>query len=372
MTLGTRQFIKADPDHGLPFSLAVKAGGLIYVSGTLPTDSTGRVAPGGIGVQTRQTLDNIAAVLDKAGSDLANAASVMVYLKNASDFPAMNEVYRTYWAKDPPARTTVMASLVLPEALIEIAVVAIPKGGERIVVHPQEWVASPNPYSYGIKTGNTLFLSGLVSRNGKDNSLVQGDTEAQTRTVLDNGGKILKAAGMGFDDVVSARIFLTEEASLSDVNRVFERAFSKAQPARAAVRAGLMGRSYWVEVTLVAVRDAVPKAVGRTASGTSPQTAAVRVGDRLYLAGMTAETTDGNVKEQTSAVLASIGAALKAEGFEFKHLVDAVVYLPDLSRFAEMNAAYREVFTKDFPARATVGVRPTEGHSVEIMMTAAK
>src|SRR5207247_3123455 len=92
-------------------------------------------------------------------------------LKSASNFAAMNEVYRTYWPKDPPARTTVVANLVLPEALVEIAMVAVPKGKERTVVHPADWMQSPNPYSYGIKTGNTLFLAGLVSRNGKDNSV---------------------------------------------------------------------------------------------------------------------------------------------------------------------------------------------------------
>ena len=60
----------------------------------------------------------------------------------------MNEVYRGYWTKDPPARTTVMVPL-LNEGLVEIAVVAVPDGGERVVVNPSEWSSSPNPYSYG-------------------------------------------------------------------------------------------------------------------------------------------------------------------------------------------------------------------------------
>src|SRR5207249_6600359 len=59
---------------------------------------------------------------------ISNAASVTVYLKNQSDFAAMNEVYRTYWTKDPPARTTVMLPL-LNEGLVEIAVAAVPNGG---------------------------------------------------------------------------------------------------------------------------------------------------------------------------------------------------------------------------------------------------
>src|SRR5438094_141940 len=87
------------------------------------------------------------------------------------------------------------------------------KADGLIVVHPSDWIKSPNPYSYGIKTGNTLFLSGLISRNGKDNTTVKGDVSAQTKTVLDNGAAILKQAGMSFADVVSARVFLPDDTT---------------------------------------------------------------------------------------------------------------------------------------------------------------
>src|SRR5437588_287049 len=96
---GAKQIIRVEPDPGLPFSAAVKAGGLIYVAGTLGTDAKGALAAADIKAQTKQTLDNITATLQKAGGSLSNAASVMVYLKSQSDFAAMNEVYRTYWRR---------------------------------------------------------------------------------------------------------------------------------------------------------------------------------------------------------------------------------------------------------------------------------
>src|SRR5438094_7809918 len=133
----------------MPFSAAVKADGLIYVSGTIVADA------GDVKAQTKQVLDTINLTLKSAGASLANAASMTVYLKNQSDFAAMNEVYRTYWTKDPPARTTVMVPL-LNEGLVEISAVAVPDGGERVVVNPPDWMVSPNPYSYGIRSGNTL------------------------------------------------------------------------------------------------------------------------------------------------------------------------------------------------------------------------
>src|SRR2546430_5165213 len=184
----------------------------------------------------------------------------------------MNGVSRPYWPKDPPTRTTVAASLVRPEALIEISMVAIPHGGERVVVHPSDWLQSPNPYSYGIKTGNTLFLSGLVSRNGKDNSVVAGDMPTQTKTVLDNGAAILKAAGMSYGDVVSSRVFITDVAKFQDMNAAYRAYFPASPPARATVRAGLMGADYLVEITMVAVKDASRTAVAepRPAASTAP------------------------------------------------------------------------------------------------------
>ncbi|HWF87050.1 MAG TPA: RidA family protein [Vicinamibacterales bacterium] len=368
---------------GLPFSAAVKADGLIYVSGTLGTTAGNALASGGIKAQTQQALDNIAATLKTAGSSLSNAASVMVYLRSAADFAAMNEVYRANWPKDPPARTTVVvtAPLALPDALIEISMVAVPAGGERVVIQPSDWIASPNPYSYGIKSGHTLFLSGLISRNGKDNTAVPGDMTAQTRTVLDNGAAILKAAGMSAADVVSARVFIADPAKFQEMNAVYRTYFPKEPPARATVKAGLTSPDYLVEITMVAVKDASKTAITTPNTDGSPGTpspvlsSAIRVGNRLYLAGTLGTTAadKGDVKAQTAEALARIGRTLKAAGFDWANVVDGIVYLPDMGRFQDMNAAYRETFATDFPARATVGAGLMGADGlVEIMFTAAK
>ena len=201
------------PNANLPFSAAVRADGLVYVAGAI-------VPPGDIRAQTKAVIESMSQVLQKAGSSLANVASVHVYLTKAEDFAAMNEVYRTFWPKDPPVRTTIVADLVLADGLVEMSMVAVPNGGERVVVHPADWIASPNPYSYGIRSGDTLFLSGLVSRNGKDNSVVEGDMTKQTTAVLNNAGEILKAAGMSFDNVVSSRVFITDGTKFQEMNKV--------------------------------------------------------------------------------------------------------------------------------------------------------
>ena len=101
---------------------------------------------GDIRQQTRDTLDGIDATLKQAGSSLANAASLTVYLTSLADVPAMNEVYATYFKSAPPARTTVivMQPLALPTGLVEISAVGIPSGAERAVVHPEGWAKVPD------------------------------------------------------------------------------------------------------------------------------------------------------------------------------------------------------------------------------------
>lgn len=381
-SMQSRQVINVGPPRNAPFSSAVVSGNFIYVAGHLAGDAKGQYAKGDIKAQTRQVLENIAPVLKAAGVGFDRVAAVTVYLRNASDFQGMNEVYRTYFPKDPPARTTVAADLLNPDALIEVAMVAITPGAERTVIHPSDWIKSPNPYSYGIKSGVTLFLAGLVSRNGKDNSIVEGDIKVQTKAVLDNAGEILKAAGMSHADVVSSRVYITDTAFFQDMNAVYRTYWPKDPPARATVRAGLMGPQYVVEITTVAVKGTgtrepiIPPAADGSPGRPNPNlSSAIRVGNRLWVSGMLGNTADnkGDAKAQTAETLARIGRALKAADFGFEHVVDGVVYLPDLKNFAAMNEAYRAVLAKDFPARATVGTGLVSPDGlVEIMFTAAK
>ena len=79
-------------------------------------------------------------------------------------------------------------------ALVEISVVAVPDGGERAIITPAGW-STANPYSYAIRTGDTLFMSGLVSRGAKDNQPIEGDMTTQMNTIMANADELLKAAG---------------------------------------------------------------------------------------------------------------------------------------------------------------------------------
>ena len=88
----SKQIVNAGPSSPNPLSTAVKAGGFVYVSGQYGQNAKGAIT-GDIKAQTRRALDNIETILKAAGSSLANAANMTVYLRNAGDFAAMNETY---------------------------------------------------------------------------------------------------------------------------------------------------------------------------------------------------------------------------------------------------------------------------------------
>ncbi len=106
-------------------SPAVKVGDMLYLSGQLGFVPGGRLAEGGIGPETRQTLENIKRVLEAAGSSMEQVVKCTVYLADVTEFRAMNEVYRTFWPADPPARTTVAVAGLVANARIEIECLAL-------------------------------------------------------------------------------------------------------------------------------------------------------------------------------------------------------------------------------------------------------
>lgn len=109
-----------------PYSQAIKANGFLYVSGQVSIDpKTGEFTGGDIRQQTERVMENLRGVCEAAGSNLHHAVKATVFLKEMSDFAAMNEVYARYFLTAAPARTTVQAAGLPKNALVEIDLVAL-------------------------------------------------------------------------------------------------------------------------------------------------------------------------------------------------------------------------------------------------------
>ena len=110
----------------LPFSEAVRVGNMLYVSGSIGVKpGTLQLVEGGIVAETRQTLDNIKAVVERNGSSMDNVVKCIVMMADMSEWPRMNEVYVTYFPKNKPARSALGANGLALNARVEIECMAV-------------------------------------------------------------------------------------------------------------------------------------------------------------------------------------------------------------------------------------------------------
>ncbi len=112
-----------------PYSPAIRAGQLLFVSGQVAIDpATGNMIEGGIADETRRVLDNVGALLLAAGRSFGDVVRTTVYLADMNDFAAMNAVYGEYFAEPYPARATVQVARLPKDARVEIDVIATYEG----------------------------------------------------------------------------------------------------------------------------------------------------------------------------------------------------------------------------------------------------
>jgi 2-iminobutanoate/2-iminopropanoate deaminase len=367
-----RRVVPIDRVNTAAASPAVEAGGLIYVSGLTAIGSPAE-ASADVQSETRRILDELRSILDRAGSSLGQVVNVNVFLKRASDFDAMNLAYREYFQKELPARTTVAVDL--PDgALVEMSAIAAPAGTPRETLQPSGWAKNPRPYSYIVRAGGLVFLAGLISRRGSDDQVVPGGVGVQTKTILDNAAVLLKTAGLSFDDVVAARVYLGDDSYFEAMNAEYRKDFLDRPPARSTAVAGLVGVDANVEIALVA--SATGKdALGPQLSPTLPVSSAVRAGRRLFLSGVVGntDTNRSDAGAQMREAMTRIGRTLETAGATFADVVDSTLFLPDLWQRPKCDDVFREFFPHDPPARTLAGTHlVSRDAEIEVVMTAVK
>jgi 2-iminobutanoate/2-iminopropanoate deaminase len=126
----TKEIVRTEaapaPFQGAPYSQAIKANGLVFVSGQLSLRPGGKESsPGDVGAQTEQVFANLRAILEEAGSSLDRLVKTTVFLQDLTDFAGMNEVYAKHVGDHPPARSTVEVAKLPSGALVEIEAIAL-------------------------------------------------------------------------------------------------------------------------------------------------------------------------------------------------------------------------------------------------------
>lgn len=359
-------------------SQAVKANGLLFLSGQLPIDPvSGKVVEGGIVEQTRRVMNNLQAVLAQAGLSFADVVKCNVYLRDMSDFGAMNQVYSGYFSSLPPAVALEGMSSLPQDALIEIELVASYNGKNPITLATTN--KSFMPLSPAVKADGLLFLSGQLPIDPATGDMVTGDISAQTKQTMKNAADILKAGGLQIGDVIKSNAYLGEFKDMAGFNKAYAQHFKQDYPTRCVAEAGPL--PYGVGMTLEMVATYSDKAVVNPTPGKStnpnPLSPAIRTNKFLFLSGQiprdlfTGKVEIGAIEAQTAQSMKSLQATLAADGLTFADVAKTTIYLTNMDDYEAINNVYSQYFPSNPPALTVIGVsKMNSAVSVEIEMVA--
>jgi 2-iminobutanoate/2-iminopropanoate deaminase len=316
------------------------------------------------------TMDNVGLVLREAGLDYGNLVSCHVQLTDMEDFAAMNKVYGGYCeAGRYPARTTLEMPGLVGEARLEITCVAYTDRQQIQTVMPPEGSIPPaiGPYSPAVWAGDTLYLSGQGGLDPKTKKVAE-PVEAQTAQTLANIAQILQAAGLSPRDAALVNSYYLGPENFGKIDTVLRPFFEPgAAPARGNFCLSRLPAGISAEITFIARRGEHRRI---TAGGDQGDAAAVLAGDTLYLSAQSAPEAGANFEAQFRGLMEKLRQPLQEAGMEFRHAVNAHVYLKDVSQFEEMNKLFVEFFPQNPPARTTVQVRE-EGDREPVLVEVA-
>eukprot|EP00929_Paragymnodinium_shiwhaense_P011930 TRINITY_DN11833_c0_g2_i3.p1 TRINITY_DN11833_c0_g2~~TRINITY_DN11833_c0_g2_i3.p1 ORF type:complete len:373 (+),score=104.74 TRINITY_DN11833_c0_g2_i3:55-1173(+) len=210
-----------------PLSFGIKANGVVYASGMQGMDMKSmKVVDGGVEAETAQTLENLKALLEAAGSSLENVVRCSVSLVDMADFKAMNAAYAKFWPEAPPARVAVAVPRLAGNASVEIQCDAALQTGNREVVKVPgfpDLAKKGFPLSFATKADGTVYLSGAQGIDFSTGKLVSQDVGEQTTLALRNLKAVMEAAGSDADHVTECTVFLQDMADFANMNEAYKR-----------------------------------------------------------------------------------------------------------------------------------------------------
>jgi 2-iminobutanoate/2-iminopropanoate deaminase len=123
------------------------------------------------------------------------------------------------------------------------------------IIATTEAPAAVGPYSQGVRIGNLVFCSGQIPLDPKNAQLIQGDIKQQTQRVMDNISAVLRAEGLGFENIVKTTIFLTNLGDFQTVNELYGSFFKSDPPARSTIQVAALPKGASVEIEVIAVAN---------------------------------------------------------------------------------------------------------------------
>ncbi len=343
-----------------PYSPGIFAGEFLYVAGQGAEDGAGQL-PKDEDAQIRQCLNNVKTVIDAAGLTMEHVVYVQVYLTNYQDEAPLNRVWKEFFPKAPPARSTIGVAK-LAGTPVEMSAVAIRDLALRTPIVPPGYPASV-PISAAVRAGGRLYLSGFLGRDINTGRIPE-DPGDQVRLALDRMEATLKAAGASFANMVFVNPYLTSKIPTAEMNKIYAGRFEFGNtPARATIAVAGLPSGANIEFTGVAVMDLAMRRAVRPKNMPPSPTASpcVFADDTFYcsaksgfIPGVNGGIYASTVETQLRQTMRNLLDGLEEAGLDFSNVVASNVYLDNMDDFARMNGVYAQYFGAVPPARTTV------------------
>ena len=331
------------------YSSGLLANGTLYVSGQ------GSGAPSDFAGQAAQALSKVQAVLHGAGMDFGNVVWINIYLTDAHNMEALDDVYWKTIGASPPARTVLTVAALPDGEMVEINCIAVADTSHRKAIWPAGWPQGPHTDPPAIQAGELLYLS---AQGGNPKS----DFSAETKQALDNVSTVLKAAGMSMKNVLWVNPYMSAGGQYDVMGKVYSTYFEFGNtPGRGTIQVVRLPRDQHIVFSCIAGADLNKRKAVRPRNMPPSKTASpgILYGDTLYLSakdgfipgqGMVTQLFDLQLRQSMRNLL----DGLEEVDMDFSNVVFSTVYLREMKDNDQMNQLYSKFFKPPYPARTTL------------------
>ena len=354
-------FPEGAPKPTGPYSPGLLAEDYLFVSSQGPRGANGQI-PDSFPDQVEQCLLNIEAVVEGAGLTMRHVVYTHVYLDDMANYETMNRAYAKHFRNTPPARAVVGVAPRKSKIRITINAVAVFDLAHKEAVQIPG-IALDEPYTPGILTHDLLFVSALLGRDLETGEMAS-DSSVEVGMALDNVGKVLSAAGLGFEHMVFVNPYLKQSLSYGSMNQIYRRYFEFGNtPARATIFVTSLPHDARIEFTGVAVRGLSQRRAVRPKNMKPSPTASpcVFAGDWFFcsaksgfIPGLNGGIWASTVGNQFRQTMRNLLDGLEEGGLDFSHVVSSTLYFDDHADYDKLNDIYKLYFPQRPPARTTV------------------
>ncbi len=359
---GALKLIKMDgKDPGSASTAGILAHQTLYVAaqngqsadGTLPRDFQQEVG---------QSLSHVQGVLRAAGMDFGNAVWMNIYVTNAQDVAAMNDVYWKTIVQNPPARTVLVVAALPKGEKIEINCIAAGPAATRRVIHPPRWPQGPHVDPPGIQVDDVLYMS---AQGGTDplTGKIAANFASEVKQSLDNVTSIVKAASMGMANVVWVNPYLSSsDAPEGVMNKIYATYFEFGNtPGRGTIQVLDLPNKQHIVFSCIAGADLAKRKAIRPKNEKPSRTASpgILYGDTLYLSakdayvpGLGLFSSDLDVQVRLS--MRNLLDGLEEADMDFSNVVSSTIYMRQMEDADKVHTLYATFLKDHFPARTTL------------------